>query len=147
MHFQRIIALLKWLSTWTVASCLPAPTKICCNCFLWLTATCYFVLILSAPLSSTEDATVKQKMKIFQGVPCPEASGDDSSVKHTSASELKRGWTHCSTVLYSLSEYKISTKIFHFTTYVFIGKIQNELKTPNQLPLRKSKMEKYVIWY
>lgn len=81
MHFQHIIALLKWLSIWTVALCLAAPRRMCCNCsemqcFLWLTATCYFILILSAPSSSAEVATVRQKMKIFQGVPCFEASGD-----------------------------------------------------------------------
>lgn len=109
MYFQCIIALLKWLSTWTVALCL--PTQMCCNClemqcFLWLTATCYFVLILSAP-SSSADATVRQKMKIFQGVPFSEASGDSSSVENTSASELSRGWSHCSTILHSLSEYPL----------------------------------------
>lgn len=56
-----------------------------------------------------------------------EATGDGSSVKHAAfTSELKRGWSRCSTVLHSLSEYKISTNSFYFTAkklYMFsLGK-------------------------
>lgn len=78
----------------------PSTNKMGCNCsemqsFLWLAATCYFVLIVSALSDSAEDATARQKMKIFQGVPCSEASGvvvaQWSKFLHQS---LKRGWTH-----------------------------------------------------
>lgn len=99
----------------------PSINKMGCNCsemqcFLWLSATCYFVLIVSAPSDSAEDATVRQKINIFQGVPCSEASSGGGSVEQTSALELKRGWTHCTSLEHLCSEYKIPTSIVHFNT-------------------------------
>lgn len=50
-------------------------------------------------------------MKIFQGVPCSEASGGGGSVEQTSAPELRRGWTHCSSILHLCSECTVPTNL------------------------------------
>lgn len=98
----------------------PSTNKMGCNCLemqrcLWLAATCYFVLIVSAPSDSAKDATVRQQVNIFQGVPWSEASGGGSG-EQTSTSELKRSWTHCSSLVLLCSECKIFTKVVHFNT-------------------------------